>query len=139
MIGLQRSAQSQLIGSPVCTACIDPAMHGAIGLFGPRVAQGQVYGELQVEARLAQQQPGGKIGRGESGFWRDAVWPQFFLSIDEPPPQRADAGVRLPAIVERIRGLGRCTPAKMEPGCQRVAAALLIKATLRQAQAQRRM
>jgi hypothetical protein len=68
VIGLQRFAQSQLTGGPVGTARIDPAMHGAIGLFGRRVAQGQVYGALQVEARLAQQQPGGKIGRSEGGF-----------------------------------------------------------------------
>src|SRR5260221_11163351 len=59
--------------------------------------------------------------------------------MDDRPPQRADAGVRLPAIAGRVRGLGRCTPAKMEPGCQRVAAALLIKTTLRQAQAQWRV
>jgi hypothetical protein len=40
VIGLQRFAQSQLISAPVCTARIDPAMHGAIGFFGRRVAYG---------------------------------------------------------------------------------------------------
>jgi hypothetical protein len=38
VIGLQRFAQSQLVGASVCTAGIDPAMHGAIGLFGRRLA-----------------------------------------------------------------------------------------------------
>ena len=54
VIGLQHFARCQLVGAPVCTARIDPAMHTAIALFGRRVAWGQVYGELQVEARLAQ-------------------------------------------------------------------------------------
>ena len=135
VMGLKRLAQRQFLFAAVAAARVDPPMHCAIGLLGWCVAGGQIDAELPIEAGLAQQQPGGEIGSGEQGFGSDAAGRQLFLGIDEPPPQRADTGIGLPAIVERGGGLVRRAPAHVEPGLQRLAAALLIEAALRKAQA----
>src|SRR5258708_2483217 len=99
-----------------------------------------------MKSGLVQQQPGGEVRGGKRGILvrfervRIAAAPrEFLLAVDESSPQQGNAGIRLAPVIEYIRGLGWRAPTQVTPGFQRLDAALLIKATLRQSQAQRRV